>query len=188
MRVLVDGGTNNFHYLVHGCSQLTQTNCVPSFAQGSAPKNYEQPPSTNLSVSRSSSDSDGLYQSSMTDGNHRVRTGAGVVNCGRSKTDTWDVSAVNIINGRSTVPCIGDCVYKDLPLPDFISGDFDSVEPQLLEYYAKRNVKICPTPDQSQTDFTKALVLLNKFLADNSKEVSYDYNMFNCIFVHFICL
>ncbi|KAK3785049.1 hypothetical protein RRG08_038001 [Elysia crispata] len=46
---------------------------------------------------------------------------------------------------------------KDDFLPDIISGDFDSADPGILEYYKNKNVEIVPTPDQDETDFTKCL-------------------------------
>lgn len=46
------------------------------------------------------------------------------------------------------------------PLPDVISGDFDSALPDLLKIYATKGVRIVPTPDQDETDFTKALRVL----------------------------
>ncbi|KAK8391386.1 hypothetical protein O3P69_017170 [Scylla paramamosain] len=43
------------------------------------------------------------------------------------------------------------------PLPDVISGDFDSIQPDLLKLYSAEGVTIVPTPDQDETDFTKAV-------------------------------
>ena len=52
-----------------------------------------------------------------------------------------------------------------------ISGDFDSVEPSILEYYRSKGVPIIPTPDQNDTDFGKALIELNKHVSEKRKEV-----------------
>lgn len=41
-------------------------------------------------------------------------------------------------------------------LPDFITGDLDSVDECVLEYYKKKGVPVVVTPDQNKTDFTKA--------------------------------
>ncbi|XP_009858810.2 thiamine pyrophosphokinase 1-like [Ciona intestinalis] len=49
-------------------------------------------------------------------------------------------------------------------IPDMISGDFDSVTTDLLEYYKNLGTEICPTPDQDYTDFTKCVAILgNKY-------------------------
>lgn len=58
------------------------------------------------------------------------------------------------------------------PLPDIISGDFDSVKPELLKLYDKLGVKIIPTPCQNETDFTKALAVMAQFIQDKNLPVS----------------
>ena len=42
-------------------------------------------------------------------------------------------------------------------LPDFVTGDFDSLTAEELAALAARGVRIVPTPDQNYTDFDKAL-------------------------------
>ncbi|KAG0729432.1 thiamine pyrophosphokinase 1 [Chionoecetes opilio] len=64
--------------------------------------------------------------------------------------------------------CHGPC-----PLPDVISGDFDSVWPDLLKLYAAKGVRIVPTPDQDETDFTKALRVLVSLLKEQQTGVSH---------------
>jgi thiamine pyrophosphokinase len=44
--------------------------------------------------------------------------------------------------------------------PDIISGDFDSILKEKLEYYRNKGTKIIETPDQNATDFTKAVQLV----------------------------
>ena len=49
------------------------------------------------------------------------------------------------------------------PNPDLITGDLDSIHPQVLEHYQHQNdCQIVKTPDQNFTDFTKAIQELNK--------------------------
>ncbi|KAK7073271.1 cAMP-dependent protein kinase subunit [Halocaridina rubra] len=57
---------------------------------------------------------------------------------------------------------------EDLLLPSFISGDFDSIMPDLLSHYSKLGVDIIPTPDQDETDFTKALRELGKYITQRN--------------------
>lgn len=45
-------------------------------------------------------------------------------------------------------------------LPDFVSGDFDSVDPDLLNFYKEKGVEVIATPDQDETDFTKCLRII----------------------------
>ncbi len=42
-------------------------------------------------------------------------------------------------------------------IPDMICGDFDQATPATLLFWKQRGTKILATPDQSQTDFQKAL-------------------------------
>ncbi|KAH9507418.1 cAMP-dependent protein kinase subunit [Bulinus truncatus] len=52
---------------------------------------------------------------------------------------------------------------KDQYVPNIITGDFDSVNPEFLDFYKNMNVSVLPTPDQDETDFTKCLkVVIDK--------------------------
>lgn len=46
--------------------------------------------------------------------------------------------------------------------PDYVTGDFDSVSKETLEYYKSKGSNVMHTPDQDHTDFTKALAILGE--------------------------
>ena len=58
-----------------------------------------------------------------------------------------------------------------IPLPDFISGDFDSIDESIKDFYKEKGVAIIPTPNQDETDFTKALHELISLLSIKSEKV-----------------
>ncbi|KAL7640411.1 UNVERIFIED_CONTAM: hypothetical protein RMT77_008685 [Armadillidium vulgare] len=60
-----------------------------------------------------------------------------------------------------------------LPIPDIISGDFDSVEQKILGYFKNVGTKIIPTPDQNETDFTKSLKILRNYSSECGIEVKH---------------
>ncbi|KAF3937457.1 hypothetical protein ABW19_dt0209533 [Dactylella cylindrospora] len=45
----------------------------------------------------------------------------------------------------------------DIPIPDCITGDLDSLKPEVEDYYRARGVSIVPDTSQYATDFTKSL-------------------------------
>ncbi len=47
-------------------------------------------------------------------------------------------------------------------LPHIVSGDFDSIRADVLQFYKEKDVQIIPTPDQNKTDFHKALEILSE--------------------------
>lgn len=49
-------------------------------------------------------------------------------------------------------------------LPHFITGDLDSIRPEVLEYYAQAGVETAPRPSQDAHDFSKSLVLAEEQL------------------------
>ncbi|XP_028406046.1 thiamin pyrophosphokinase 1-like [Dendronephthya gigantea] len=51
-------------------------------------------------------------------------------------------------------------------IPQYITGDFDSIREEVLAYYKDKGTKIIPTPDQNYTDFAKAI----RYLFSNCDE------------------
>lgn len=57
--------------------------------------------------------------------------------------------------------------FDDLKFPDLITGDLDSANPAVVEQFVLMGSEIVPTPNQDETDFTKALKEVKKYSASN---------------------
>lgn len=48
-------------------------------------------------------------------------------------------------------------------LPDLVTGDFDSIDPITLQNLKNTRVEVIHTPDQNETDYTKAMLQLRDY-------------------------
>lgn len=60
---------------------------------------------------------------------------------------------------------------KQMAMPHIISGDFDSVKSDVLDYYKSHNVDVVHTPDQDETDFTKGLRIISERVAQSPSPI-----------------
>lgn len=74
-----------------------------------------------------------------------------------------------------------------LPLPNYVTGDFDSVRPKTLDFCKQREeITIKNTPDQNYTDFHKALQILTE-TCPYKVCIFPPYNIISFIFLLFFC-
>lgn len=69
---------------------------------------------------------------------------------------------------------------RELKNPDVVSGDFDSVNENTLEFFREKGATIEPTPNQDETDFTKAVRLLEPILEKKQVSVEIYNDSFLC--------
>ena len=58
-----------------------------------------------------------------------------------------------------------DAQQRAKRLPHFITGDLDSIRPEVQAYYTQAGVALVPRPSQDAHDFTKSLLLVEEQLA-----------------------
>ena len=58
-----------------------------------------------------------------------------------------------------------DAQQRAQRLPHFITGDLDSIRPEVQAYYTQAGVALVPRPSQDAHDFTKSLLLVEEQLA-----------------------
>ncbi|CDS40725.1 thiamin pyrophosphokinase 1 [Echinococcus multilocularis] len=73
---------------------------------------------------------------------------------------------------------IYDGPLRDSHTPNFVSGDFDSIRPEVKSFYEKqKTTKVIETPDQDASDFTKAIAVLLENIGGHCKESSTDRSL-----------
>lgn len=76
----------------------------------------------------------------------------------------WNIAVVKALTdggANQVFRVVGE--ERERYCPDYISGDFDSIDPEISNFYKERGVELIPTPDQNATDLTKCLrVLISK--------------------------
>ncbi|XP_053321990.1 thiamin pyrophosphokinase 1 [Spea bombifrons] len=69
---------------------------------------------------------------------------------------------------RLFVSTVGE---QDKYIPDYISGDFDSIQPMVKEFYKDQGCEFIETPDQDFTDFTKCLMIFQEKILQKNLQV-----------------
>ncbi|XP_018013878.1 uncharacterized protein LOC108670900 isoform X1 [Hyalella azteca] len=172
VRVSVDGGTNDYYkYILHHPDK----NCLSNGASSSMASinNNSQHKKFN-SMSGDSIKPESIGPKSFNSQSLQFLLNLNQDNCKTTNSPGKnDLVFKNLSNNsysiqiESTNQCNGKLypfLHTGIPLPDFISGDFDSVDPKILQHFSRLGVNIIPTPEQDETDFTKALRELNKYL------------------------
>ncbi|XP_076053099.1 thiamine pyrophosphokinase 1 isoform X2 [Oratosquilla oratoria] len=91
-------------------------------------------------------------------------------------------AASSELQRKSTIHQVNDssAAITHVALPDFISGDFDSANPIFLDLFLSLGVSIIHTPDQNETDFTKAIKEMMKYLDKKALKVSHVLAVVSC--------
>jgi thiamine pyrophosphokinase len=59
-----------------------------------------------------------------------------------------------------------DCV-----VPELVTGDFDSIKQNVLSHFRSKGAEVIPTPNQDETDFTKALRQIQSHITSQNLQV-----------------
>ncbi|GFG30082.1 hypothetical protein Cfor_09506 [Coptotermes formosanus] len=55
--------------------------------------------------------------------------------------------------------------------PELITGDMDSIKQTVLTYFKSKGAEVIPTPDQNETDFTKALRCIHRYITSKNLQL-----------------
>nr|XP_014089186.1 thiamin pyrophosphokinase 1 [Bactrocera oleae] len=84
-------------------------------------------------------------------------------------TNIWQNAKIRcLVDGGAN--CWKEFIQKSnesVNLPEFITGDFDSITQETRKYFNSPDIKYQHTPDQNETDFTKAVRFLQPQLEAN---------------------
>ncbi|CAG7731504.1 unnamed protein product [Allacma fusca] len=85
-------------------------------------------------------------------------------------THIWNNATVRLaVDGGTNSWYSAQRANCQLKLPHIVSGDFDSIKPEILTYVENlEDVKVVRTPDQDETDFTKAFQILRSTYDDTT--------------------
>jgi thiamine pyrophosphokinase len=59
----------------------------------------------------------------------------------------------------------------DYVVPELVTGDFDSIKQNVLSYFKSKGSEVIPTPNQDETDFTKALRVIQSIITSQNLQV-----------------
>nr|CBN81857.1 Thiamin pyrophosphokinase 1 [Dicentrarchus labrax] len=82
----------------------------------------------------------------------------------------WSKGSVMCVEAHYLLPTI--CIYHTADfLPDYISGDFDSITAEVKAFFSDKGCKLIETADQDLTDFTKCLAIMVEEIQRQSLQV-----------------
>lgn len=72
---------------------------------------------------------------------------------------------------------------KNMQPPHLVTGDMDSISKHVLQYYMTTNqtTQVLHTPDQIETDYTKAIRELQQFLSERNMVVGSFFYLFESV-------
>ncbi|KAK6525906.1 hypothetical protein TWF281_010949 [Arthrobotrys megalospora] len=87
-------------------------------------------------------------------------------------TRLWNNASLRVCADGGANHLYGIEIDHDIPIPDCITGDLDSLQSKVGNYYRALGVSIVPDHSQYATDFTKSLnwILKQEQLHDSSKQ------------------